>query len=629
MEKDQLSRKLAVILHADVVGSTSLVQQNETLAHERIRSAFNQLSECIHSYHGLTREIRGDALLAEFERASDAITSALAFQAANEKANAFINDDIKPRLRIGISLGEVVIADDTITGAGVVLAQRVEQLSDPDGVCITAALHEATPRHLPVDLLNLGQQELKGFDDPVYVYKATLSAGQAIPPPEPTVDKGTSLNRWILATISVVAIIIAISAIAWLKSSTPGKEVQMQDSDASQVEIPSIAVLPFDNLGDDPSQTYFSDGISEDIITDLSQLKNLAVISRNSSFTFRDTSIKVQDIGKDLGAKYLLDGSVRKDGSQIRITAQLIDTGSGHQLWAERYDRELIDMFAVQDDITEKIVSTLSIQLTGDEVRQLANSATNSFEAYDLFLQGQLSADNFNKEGYIQAAEIYRRAISVDPNFARAYGALAVVLTRMVNGGYSDTPGEMKERSLELARKAVSIDSKSPQVQWSLGFVYLYRRQLDEAVKAIERAVLLSPSYADGYALLALIKNNMGEAEEAIQAIEKGMELNPHFSWEYLYNLGRANYALGQYEKAVEYLQQALERNEFPSQPRLFLMASYVQLGQQDDAEWEVDQLGMSHPQFTLSHLKAILPIQDKKLLEKFVSDLTAAGLPE
>jgi adenylate cyclase len=629
MEKDQLSRKLAVILHADVVDSTSLVQQNEALAHERIRSAFNQLSEYIDSYHGLTREIRGDALLAEFERASDAITSALAFQAANEKANASINDDIKPRLRIGISLGEVVIADDTITGAGVVLAQRVEQLSDPDGVCITAALHEATPRHLPVDLLNLGQQELKGFDDPVNVYKATLSAGQAIPPPEPTVDEGTSLSRWTLATISVVAIIIAISAIAWLKSSTPGMEVQMQDSDASQVEIPSIAVLPFDNLGDDPSQTYFSDGISEDIITDLSQLKNLAVISRNSSFTFRDTSIKVQDIGKDLGAKYLLDGSVRKDGSQIRITAQLIDTGSGHQLWAERYDRELIDMFAVQDDITEKIVSTLSIQLTGDEVRQLANSATNSFEAYDLFLQGQLSADNFNKEGYIQAAEIYRRAISVDPNFARAYGALAVVLTRMVNGGYSDTPGEMKERSLELARKAVSIDSKSPQVQWSLGFVYLYRRQLDEAVKAIERAVLLSPSYADGYALLALIKNNMGEAEEAIQAIEKGMELNPHFSWEYLYNLGRANYALGQYEKAVEYLQQALERNEFPSQPRIFLMASYVQLGQQDDAEWEVDQLGMSHPQFTLSHLKAILPIQDKKLLEKFVSDLTAAGLPE
>lgn len=629
MEKDQLSRKLAVILHTDVVGSTSLVHQNESLAHQRIQSAFKELSSVVKSYNGSTRELRGDALLAEFERASDAVSAALAFQASNKKTNAAIDDDIKPQLRIGISLGEVVVADDTITGAGVVLAQRVEQLSDPDGVCITSALHEAIPKHMPFELQSLGKKMLKGFDDPIDIYASSLSPGKSIPLPEQVVELKDTSKKRIIAIVGIITVVFVISLGLWLQSWKFEVEDGIGETAVTKSESLSIAVLPFDNMSDDPDQAYFSDGISEDIITDLSQLKNLSVIARNSSFTYRNTSVKVQDIGRDLGAKYLLEGSVRKAGNQIRITAQLIEADSGHHLWAERFDRELTEMFALQDEITDKIVSALSIRLSGAEQQQLSRSMTNSFEAYDLFLRGQISGASFTEEGVAEAIQTYRKAINLDSDFARAYGALAVMLMREVNMGFSNSPVETMERALEMARKAVSIDPDSPQAQWALGYVYMYRKQFDLAVEVLEQAVSLAPSYADGYALLALIKNNLGEAEDAISLIKKGMELNPYYSWDYLYNLGRANYALGRFEEAKNYLLQAMERNQAPGVNRVFLIASLVQLGNLDDAEWEIMQLETSHPQYSLSNLSQVLPITDQMLRDRLNDDLRTAGMAE
>jgi TolB-like protein/class 3 adenylate cyclase len=628
MAKDRLSGKLAVILHADVAGSTQLVQQDEQLAHERIQDAFRCFSEGIEKYRGKVLEFRGDALLAEFDRPSDAVTAALAFQADHTFRLTQFTDDLKPYVRVGITMGEVVIADSTITGAGVVLAQRVEQLAEPGGLCITAAIHEALPNRMPFNQEDLGEQTLKGFDEMVRVFRVRLKSGASIPPPESSTESGSLRSKWQLPATAVIIHMVTMTLVFWFK---PWKSVDKQLSADGALPLaykPSIAVLPFDNMSEDPNQEYFSDGIAEDIITDLSQLKNLAVIARNSSFTYRGKSTKVQEIGADLGVKYLLEGSVRKAGNQIRITIQLVDTGNGHHLWAERYDRELTDVFAVQDEITKQIVSALSIQLTGDEQQQLAHNATNSFEAYDLFLQGQ-GFRSFSKEDLDQAAATFEQVISIDPSFARAYGALAVALNRLVLAGFSDSPVESKERALELARKAVSIYPHSPHAQWALGYVYMYRQQFDKAVDALEHAILLSPSYADGYALLALIKNNLGQAEDAIGLLEKGMKLNPHYSWDYLYNLGRAHYALGHYEQAAEYLSQALERNETPSHPRLFLAASYVQLDRQDDAEWELMQLETSHPEITLSHLQKTLPISDAELRSRLLNDLRSAGISE
>jgi TolB-like protein/Tfp pilus assembly protein PilF len=394
-------------------------------------------------------------------------------------------------------------------------------------------------------------------------------------------------------------------------------------------EKPAIAVLSFTNMSGDPEQEYFADGISEDIITDLSQLSNLVVIARNSSFTYKGTSTKVQEIGEDLAVQYVLEGSVRKSGNRVRITAQLVDTGNGHHLWAQRYDRELTDVFALQDDITRQIVNALSVQLSDAEKRNLGRVATSSFEAYDLFLQAQRISAGFTEQGFDQAVSLYREAINLDPGFARAYGALGVALTRQVNRGYSDSPAQARERALALARKAVSVDPQSPHAQWALGFVYLWGKQFNEAVEALQHAIALSPNYADGYALLALVNNNLGQGEDAIRLIKKGMELNPHYSWDYLYNLGRAHYTLGNYDEAVLHLEKAIERNEEVITPRLYLAASYVHLDRQDDAEWEVEQTEMLNPRYTLSYLQKVQPFGDDDLRNRFIDDLRTAGLPE
>jgi adenylate cyclase len=628
MAMDRLSGKLAVILHADVAGSTRLVQQDEQLAHERIQDAFRCFSQVVDKYRGQVLEFRGDALLAEFDRPSDAVTAALAFQADHGLRLEQFTDGLKPCIRVGIAMGEVVVADGTITGAGVVLAQRVEQLAEPGGLCITAAIHEALPNRMPFNQQDLGEQVLKGFDESVRVYRVGLQPGATIPPPQPGSDPGSRRSNWSLATALVMVLLIAVALVFWIKPWESADHQLSAGSAPPLLNKPSIAVLPFDNMSEDPEQIYFSDGIAEDIITDLSQLNNLAVIARNSSFTYRGKSTKVQDIGVDLGVKYLLEGSVRKVGEQIRITVQLIDTGNGHHLWAERYDRQLTDVFAVQDEITQQIVSALSVQLSGDEQQQLAHNATNSFEAYDLFLQGQRFR-NSSKEDLAQKAAIYEKVIDLDPGYARAYGALAVVLSRQVSSGYSDSPVEGMERALKVAQKGASIYPHSPHVQWALGYIYLYRKEFDKAVDALERAILLSPNYADGYALLALIKNNLGQAEDAIGLLEKAMKLNPHYSWDYLYNLGRAHYTLGHYQRAAKYISQALERNETSGYSRLFLVASYVQLGRQDDAEWEVMQLETSHPEITLGLLQQTMPIGDVDLLQRLLSDLRMAGLPE
>jgi adenylate cyclase len=620
--------RLAVILHADVAGSTQLVQKDEHLAHERIQDVFHRFSDTITKYSGRVLELRGDALLAEFDRPSDGIAATLAFQTSHSDLLSTLVDDIKPEIRVGIAMGEVVVADNTATGAGVVLAQRIERLAEAGGLCITSAIHEALPRRLPIDFENLGEQVLKGFDDLVHVYRVKLRPGEAIPLPEATHEPTPTYGRRRAVVSVVLALAITFGLIFWLAPLELGEEQGISDVTTRLSAKPSIAVLPFDNMSDDPNQEYFSDGIAEDIITDLSQLKNLAVISRNSSFTYKGKSTKVQEIGANLGVNYLLEGSVRKAGNRIRITAQLVDTTNGHHLWADRFDRELNDVFAVQDEITKQIVSALSIQLSGDEQQQIAHNATNSFEAYDLFLQGQ-GFRNFSEEDLSQAAATFEKVINLDSSFARAYGALAVVLERQVLAGYSDSPEESKERALELAGKAVSIYPHSPHAQWALGYIYMYRQQFDKAVEALERAILLSPSYADGYALLALIKNNLGQSADAIDLLETGMKLNPHYSWDYLYNLGRAHYALGHYQQATEYLLQALERNETTPHPRLFLVASYVQLGRQDDAEWEVMQLETSHPEMTLSLLQQTLPISDSELRTRLLNDLRSAGFLE
>lgn len=440
----------------------------------------------------------------------------------------------------------------------------------------------------------------------------------------PQITKGIktlSIRLWAVIVISFGGIII-FSNIYYQSS--------LKHADGGK--IPTIIVLPFLNISDDPNQVYFSDGITEDIITDLSRISNIQVMARNTSFRYKGQTVKPEEIGRQLNVQYLVEGSVRKADDKVRINVQLINTSNGYHVWSNRYDRKLTEIFSVQDELTRNIVNALAIELTEQEETSLARVSTNNFQAYEHFLQGQKHARERTKEGFSQAEEEFKHAIKLDPSYARSYGALAILNIRLITNGWTDTPRENRERALVLAKKAIMLDDTLPQAYWSLGFVHLYRNEFKEAAIAVEKSTAIAPGYADGYGLLALINNRLGttdKANEAIQLIKKGMELNPHYTWDYPYNLGRAYFNKGEYKLSIDPLQKALERNENALPPRLVLAASYSALGMQDDAEWEIEQLITISPVLSVSHVKSTSHIADKKTMALYVSLLRKAGLPE
>ncbi|MDX1429661.1 MAG: adenylate/guanylate cyclase domain-containing protein, partial [Rhodothermales bacterium] len=445
---DRPSRKLAVILHADVVGSTELVQRDESIAHERIQAGFRSFSETIRAYGGITREIRGDALVAEFARASDAVTAALSFQAKNTDDNARLEDDIRPELRIGISLGEVIVADNTVTGAGVVLAQRLEQLAPPGGVIVQGSVSETVPRRLPFDFDNLGEQSVKGFDQPVRAFVAQVRPGARIPDAES-------------------------------KAVTPEPEthVPRERPPAKLPDKPSIVVLPFANMSSDPEQEYFSDGVSEDIITDLSKMSGLFVIARNSAFVYKGKSSNIPDVCRELGVRFALEGSIRKAGNRVRITAQLIDGTTGGHIWAERYDRELADIFAVQDEVTREIVAALAPKLTKAEQQTPRREPTDNLEAYDWFLRGREQWWRLTKQTNADARKMFERAIELDPNFAMATAFLAG--THLIDhfNQWSESAEQSVRLHAELARRAVALNDQDSFARVQLGMAHMAAMQ--------------------------------------------------------------------------------------------------------------------------------------------------------
>jgi len=392
---------------------------------------------------------------------------------------------------------------------------------------------------------------------------------------------------------------------------------------------PSIVVLPFENLSADAMQDYLADGITEDIITDLSKLSDILVIASSTSSTFKGKRVSSKQIGTDLGVQYVLRGSIQRLGDEVRVTAQLLNTNSGITTWAQRYDRTVAQVFAVQDEVTRSIVEALAVKITNREENLLARRATNNLRAYDYFQEGQRTYKVSTRETSEQAREAYRKAIELDPGYGRAYGAMAVTLAFDYRRGWTDTPNETLDRGLELAQKAVSLDDRSPQTYYALGFVHLSRKEYAEAENAAARSLEIAPNYADGYGLLALISNSIGQPKRAVTLITKGMRLNPYFTYEYLYVLGTAYYLLRNYSAAIAALEEAQTRNENVVQTKLVLAASYVNAGRQDDAEWIADQLRIVSPTATLTGIKKNMPIKSPEQMRGLLDDLRKAGLPE
>ncbi len=394
-------------------------------------------------------------------------------------------------------------------------------------------------------------------------------------------------------------------------------------------EPPSIVVLPFENLSADAMQDYLADGITEDIITDLSKLSKILVIASSTSSTFKGKRVPSKQIGTDLNVQYVLRGSIQRLGDKVRVTAQLFDTNTGITTWAQRYDRTVAQVFAVQDEVTRSIVEALAVKITNQEESLLAQRATSDLRAYDYFQEGQRLFNFSTREYSEQAREAYRKAIELDPGYGRAYGAIAVTLAFDYRRGWTDTPNETLDRGLELAKKAVALDHGSPQIYFALGFVHLARKEFVDAEKAAARSLEIAPNYADGYGLLALISNSIGQPRRAMALVTKGMRLNPYFTWQYLYVLGTAYYMLGDYDAAITTLEEAQSRNENVVQTKQLLAASYVNAGRQDDAEWVVDRLRILSPTATLTEIERHLPIERPEQMRALLDDLRKAGLPE
>jgi adenylate cyclase len=634
MAADRQAEKFAVILHADVADSTRLVQQDEHLTHNRIRDAFGRLGECIAKHNGNVLELRGDAILAEFERPSDAVTASITFQSANVEYMEGLGDNIKPHVRIGIAVGEVIVGDNTATGAGVVLAQRVEQLAEIDGLCITSAIHEAIPRRIPFDYESLGEHTLKGFDDPVRVFRvkpsngdsATQTSSRQYPPQR-------KISRKLFASVAVLLLGVAAALTLALQNgeqTEPGEKSAAGEAPLlPSTDKPSVAVLPFVNISSDAEQGYFADGMTEDLITDISRISDLDVIAGHSTFTYKGQNPDVRLVGQELGASHVIEGSVRKAGSKIRISIQLIDAATGRHVWAERYDRELRDVFAIQDEVIGQIVANLLLKLTPEEQRRVARHGTENIAAYDLYMRGRQQESFLTRESAIEARRYYEQAVALDVNYAEAWAHLAQIHIWNGQFGWVSDIHDAHQRALVLAEKSIELDPELPFGR----FVYaraLSRDSIGQYQRAIEEtrlAIDLDPNYADAYAFLGQLYTLTGQAEKTAEPLATAMRINPNFPFWYHYIEGFSHFFLQDFDTSVESLGKAMDKNPNVIFLRLAFAAALAMAGREDDAEWQIEELQNLGFGKTLDEYIEESPINDPAYRAQMREGLARAGL--
>ena len=625
-------RRLTAIVAADVFGYSRLIAADEeaTLAH--LRGHRSQLIDPLVAKHGgRIANTAGDSLLIEFPSVVEALRFAVAMQKGIEARNSDVPEPKQLIFRVGINLGDVVEQDGDLLGDGVNVAARIEALAKPGSINISAAARDQIGGKVNVGFKDLGEQLLKNIPQPVRIFQV-LADG------ETAHTAGTMFGKPKPALVIVMALGLAIVAGGlwwsqpWSGGSSPKSEqTQPAHKDSKPESLPTIAVLPFNNMSDDKDQDYFSDGIAGDLITDLSKVSGLLVIARNSTFAYKGQSPDVREVGQELNARYVVEGSVRKAGGRVRINAQLIDAKTGNHLWAERYDRQLEDVFSLQDEVTEKIVAALKVTLRPDEKRRLAHNVTDDPQAYDIYLRGLREEGFFTKEGNLNSQNLFLQAVDRDPSFAAAYAHLAQAYSLMVENNWTKTPGRIGKLAVDMALKGVELDGELPFAHWSLGRVFTrpFVARYEEAKAAFQKATALNPSYADGFMFLAMMNIFTGKAPEALPQIERAMRLNPRLPFWYLQGLGMAQFFMGNLDASVQSLTKAVERNPNVPWVRQYLVAAYGQQGSTDDAQWEVSEIETLGQTGSIKAFLQSTPIQDPVYRKIYRDALRKAGVPE
>jgi adenylate cyclase len=580
-----MERRLAAIFAADVAGYSRLIGADEEGTLERLRAHRRELIDPkIAEHQGRIVKTTGDGVLAEFASPVKAVRCAIEVQHGMADRNADVPQEQRIEFRIGINLGDVVVEEGDIYGDGVNVAARLESIAEPGAVYIARAVRDFVGDQPEIVLEDLGERPLKNIAKPVQVFRIgapdrAAGAPQAGGPP-PVPDK------------------------------------------------PSIAVLPFTNMSGDAEQEYFSDGMTEDLITDLSKVSGLFVIARNSSFAYKGRPVKVQEIGRDLGVRFVLEGGIRKAGNRVRITAQLIDAGSGGHLWAERFDRDLTDIFATQDEVVEKIVAALAVKLTHGEEQRLRRRGTTNVEAYETWLRARETLSRSTRDSVAQAKTLYRRAIEIDPNFSAAHAGLALAGISDYVSDWAPDPEQALDEAERWARRAVELNDQEPVSHMALGNVLLWRRDHAGALAQVRRMIELDPNFAQGHAAMGLGLMYAGQAAEALESIALAMRLDPHYSSIVLHFLAQAEFSLGKYEMAAQHLRERIARTPGTDSSRMMLAACYGHLGRLDDARMAWAELLKVNPDFSLAQRARVLPYKDAADFQRIAAGLAKAALP-
>jgi adenylate cyclase len=628
MTTERYGRKLTAILSADVKGYSRLMGEDELATIETLKNYREIMAALINKFQGRVVDSPGDNVLAEFSSVVNALDCAVEIQEELKSRNAELPEDRRMEFRIGVNLGDVVENGERIYGDGVNIAARVESLAEGGGICISGMAFDQIGKKLPLGYEYLGEQTVKNIETPVRVYRVLMepeAAGRVIGQERPR------LRAWRNAVMAAVVafVLVAAALTVWnFYFRAPRIEPASVERMAFPLpEKPSIAVLPFTNMSGDPKQEYFSDGLTEDLITDLSKISGLFVIARNSVFIYKGKTVKIAEVGRELGVRYVLEGSVRKAGDRVRITAQLVDATTEGHLWAERYDRELKDIFSLQDEVAQKIVAVLAVKLTEDEEKRLVRKYTDSMEAYDSFLQGLEYKNRYTKEANVQARQMYEKAIDLDPGFAAAYAFLGLTHFHEWSLGWTQDPRSL-EQAFELAQRAIALDDSLPQAHAILGEVYLWKKQHEQAIAELEKTIALNPNDADGIARLGNILNWTGYPEKAIGLVKKAMRLNPvHPVW-YLWNLGHAYFLTGRFEEAIETLKRVLGRNPGFLAAHVYLTVSYSELGRHEEARAQAAEVRKLNPQTTSTEAwRQRIPYKDQAASERLFDGLRKAGV--
>jgi TolB-like protein/class 3 adenylate cyclase/thioredoxin-like negative regulator of GroEL len=682
MATQEVKRKLTAILSADVKGYSRLMSEDEVGTIRTLNIYKEVMANLIQQHRGRVVDAPGDNVLAEFGSVVDAVQCAVEIQKELKIKNTELPENRKMEFRIGVNLGDVIEDGEQILGDGVNIAARLESLSEAGGICISGTAFDQVKNKLNLGYKYLGEQTVKNILEPVRIYRVLMepeAAGKVIG------EKRAKPRQWQMATMGLVVTVIVVVAVViiWKLYMPPAPQPEVSPKEkitvtpsekppvtvptspapslepapkekvtpplpekaakptappAPKVEVaskekmafplpnkPSIAVLPFVNMSGDPKKDYLSDGITQEIINALSKIPTVFVIARNSTFTYKGKPVKVQQVSEEMGVQYVMEGSVQWSGDRVRITVQLIDALKGHHLFSERYDRELKDIFALQDDITKKALMAMRVALRGEDARR-GEKETKNLDAYLKLLQAWDHMNVMSKEKMALARPLVEEALALDPENAIAYAALAHVTILEVYVGASKSPRESLDRAEELAKKALALDDSQYYPYTVLSLAYRFKKQFDKAISSAEKAVDLSPNSALACFMLGAALCASERFEEAIPHLNKSLRLSPIPIGQSLINLAGAYRALGRYDEAIATYKKLLQREPDYLPAHIGLAAIYVRVGRQEEARAEAAEVMRIDPQFSLERYAKTLPLR-QELIDQLVDALRKAGL--